>query len=400
LVAEDNADLREFTMETLSSEFCVVGVENGNQAWAELSERRFDVVVSDQMMPELDGLGLITKMKAHPGVQSTPVILVTARGGIGNLTIGLDAGADDYLSKPFAPEELLARVRAAERMHRLQAQLRDQAHAAGAASVTRGILHNVGNALNSVSVSAELIVARASGPVQVLEKLAQIWAERCTSLQATARFFTEDERGLRFGEVLARVANQMKQEHLSVTEEAQAIVERIHHTSAIIRSQLSPDAHRIHEPTDLLVLVRQAVRVSESVSGADKPTLALELGELPLVHADPHALLEVFVNLLNNARQAVRHLPGRIHIKAWRDRGEAIVQVEDNGSGIANDDLPKLFHQGFTTKPEGHGLGLHMSWITVQGLGGTINVDSRGPGLGSTFTVRLPTSAEQAAAAQ
>lgn len=130
LVAEDSEDLRQLTMETLASEFSVVGAENGAVAWEELGKRRFDVVVSDLMMPEVDGLELTAKIKAHHAFCTLPVILVTARGGTGTAKRGLDAGADDYLSKPFSPQELLARVRAAHRTHALQEGPRQRSHAA------------------------------------------------------------------------------------------------------------------------------------------------------------------------------------------------------------------------------------------------------------------------------
>jgi two-component system, sensor histidine kinase ChiS len=394
LVAEDNPELRWFTMETLASEFSVVGVGNGNEAWQELSKRRFDVVVSDLMMPELDGLGLTAKIKAHAALRVLPVILVTARGGLGNVTLGLDAGADDYLSKPFAAEELLARVRAAHRMRSLQEQLKERARAAGAALATSGLLHNVGNTLNGVRVSAELL-ERQESPLSALEKLGEIWAQHCSSAAAAQQFLTQDERGQRFGAALSGVITQLRHEREWMRQEAIAIGEGVAHAAAMISRELAPGPEgRLCEVTDVALLLRRALKLSSS-GGAANDTLVRvhsDLDELPMLYADPHALLQVFVNLLNNARQSIlaHGRPGEIRVAGRVDGASIVVVVRDTGAGIHAENLPRLFRQGFSTRKDGHGLGLHTSWLTIRALGGTLVGESPGPGGGATFTVKLP----------
>jgi len=398
LVAEDNAELRQFTMETLAKDFSVVGVANGVEAWKALSERRFDVVVSDLMMPELDGLGLTAKIKAHPALRTVPVILVTARGGVGSLTVGLDAGADDYLSKPYASEELVARVRAAYRMRSLQDQLREQARAAGVAVAASGILHNVGNVLNRVSVSADLLQQQAA-PVQALEKLGEIWAERCKDAASTVQFLTEDERGQRFGSALQRIIAQLTRAQDSITNEARIIGDGVSHAAAIIGRQLGANAQQHpSEVTDVAELVQKALELS--AAGSDEPSVRVraELDQLPVLYADPHSLLQVFVNLLNNSRQAIARQAspeGEIHILARRDDRDIVVQFRDTGSGIGQEDMSRLFQQGFSTRDGGHGLGLHMSCLTVNAMGGSLHAESPGEGRGATFTVRLPLEQRQ-----
>ena len=123
--------------EVLSYYFNPHPVENGRLAWEALQERSFDVVVSDVMMPELDGIRLAEMIKKSPELAATPVILVTARGGGQAAFIGLDFGADDYAPKPFAPEELCARVHAAIRMSRLQEDFRRKSREAGMADISR-----------------------------------------------------------------------------------------------------------------------------------------------------------------------------------------------------------------------------------------------------------------------
>lgn len=394
LVAEDNADLRRFTMEVLAGDFSVVGVADGAAAWQELGKRRFEVVVSDLMMPELDGLALTAKIKAHHALCTLPVILVTARGGEGTAKVGLDAGADDYVSKPFAPEELLARVRAAQRMKRLQDELRRRSHEAGAESVASGILHNVGNVLNSVNVSAELVARRCdTSALRSLERLATIWAEACPDTAATVRFLTEDERGRRFGAVLGRLCAELRHEHDELGREAASIVEGVAHASAIVSSELRPgDGQAPAETVEVSALLARAVKLSQHGAGANVD-VSVRHGALPVLHVDPHGLLAALVNLLKNAREAVARVPsrpGRIELAASHERERLIVRVTDDGAGIRAEDLPRVFQQGFSTRAQGHGLGLHMSALTLARLGGTIAVQSDGPGRGASFVLELP----------
>jgi two-component system, sensor histidine kinase ChiS len=395
LVAEDNDDLRQFTMEVLASDFSVVGVENGALAWQELGKRRFDVVVSDLMMPELDGLGLTAKIKAHHALRTLPVILVTARGGEGTAQVGLDAGADDYVSKPFSPEELLARVRAAQRMKTLQEELRQRSHAAGAESVASGILHNVGNVLNSVSVSADVLVRKGEASVlSSLERLCALWAEECKDEAATVRFLTGDERGRRFGGALQRMVLDLRQEHDERSGEARSIVLSVGHASAIIASELRGEqGGAVAEAVDLSQLLAQAQKLSGKGAAGAEVRVELKLGELPVLYTDPHALLSVLVNLLTNAHEAIARQPlraGRIAIEASHDDQRLTLRIRDDGAGIRAEDLPRVFQQGFTTRTGGHGLGLHMSAILLQRLDGAIAVASDGPGKGAAFTLTLP----------
>jgi PAS domain S-box-containing protein len=395
LVAEDNDDLRQFTMEVLATSFSVVGVANGAAAWRELGKRRFDVVVSDLMMPELDGLALTAKIKAHHALCTLPVILVTARGGDGKAKVGLDAGADDYVSKPFSPEELLARVGAAHRMKTMQEELRQRSHAAGAESVASGILHNVGNVLNSVSVSADVLERKAEvSSLRSLEKLCEIWATECTDDAAAVRFLIEDERGRRFGGALRRLVSELRGEHDAIVGEARSIVESVAHASAIIAGELRSEPRGAPaEAVDLPRLLARAVKLSIQGDGADEIAVDVQLGELPVLYTDPHALLSVLVNLLANAREAIAREPtaaGRIFIQASHSSNRLRVTVSDDGAGIRAEDLARVFEQGFTTRADGHGLGLHMSALALDGLGGSLRAGSEGPGQGATFTLELP----------
>jgi signal transduction histidine kinase/DNA-binding response OmpR family regulator len=149
LLADDNADMRDYARRLLSQRWTVEAVSNGKQALAAARARRPDVIVTDVMMPELDGFGLLKALRADPELESTPVVMLSARAGEEARLEGLAASADDYLVKPFSARDLLARVdaqlvksrtRQMERMHSRR-MISLLTHAPVAIAVLRGPEH-------------------------------------------------------------------------------------------------------------------------------------------------------------------------------------------------------------------------------------------------------------------
>jgi DNA-binding response OmpR family regulator len=122
LIADDNSDLRTFLTSLLAPHYDVQAVTDGREALAAVQARKPDLVLSDVMMPNLDGLGLVRALRENPDTRTLPVILLSARAGQEASLEGLAAGADDYLAKPFTSQELLARVRT----HLTMARARDE----------------------------------------------------------------------------------------------------------------------------------------------------------------------------------------------------------------------------------------------------------------------------------
>jgi diguanylate cyclase (GGDEF)-like protein/PAS domain S-box-containing protein len=118
--ADDNADMRKYVAQLLADEFEVLSVPDGVAALDAVQAALPDLVLSDVMMPKLDGFGLLRALRADPRTEAVPVILLSARAGEDESMAGLQAGADDYLAKPFSARELLARVRTAIALARLR----------------------------------------------------------------------------------------------------------------------------------------------------------------------------------------------------------------------------------------------------------------------------------------
>ena len=400
LVVEDNPDMREFIAETLNPDFSVVAVENGARAWERLQQDRFEAVLSDVMMPEVDGLALTARIKSDAALRRLPVILITARGGSEAASAGLDAGADDYVVKPFASEELRARVRTAVRVGRLHEDLREQSRRAGMAE---GLVQ--ANALleqKSAELQASLGRLRAAQDQLVhaerLAAIGQLAAGVAHEINNPLAYFLVSQ-----GRVRA-LAERLST--LIGPGEARLVVEEIRNFAAELESgavrirtiaqDLCGMARRdagVSGVADLSEVVKSAVRVTAATT-RPRATVTNRIDAPIRVMGDPARLSQVFVNLLVNAAQAFGVRPAtqnRIDIAGEPQGDRMIVRVSDNGPGILPEHLSRMFEPFFTTKPAGSGtgLGLAISRDIIRACGGDLRVESV-PGKGAAFLVSLP----------
>jgi signal transduction histidine kinase len=385
-----------YLSELLRCDYTVATATDGEQAWALLQRQPIDVVVSDVMMPELDGFGLTARIKASPGFAHLPVILVTARGGSEACVSGLESGADDYLAKPFSPLELKARVRAALRMSQVQSELHAKSRQAGMAEIATTVLHNVGNVLNSVNVSAELVSNQMrSSKAQGLGKVAQLMKEHIDDL---GDFLTTDPKGKMLPDYLARLAEVVTVEQQGIIDELGQLTKGIDHIKTIVTAQQSyAVAVSIVETVPVAELIDDALRMSTGSSASQQMTVVKEIADLPLLSLDRHRVLLILVNLIRNARQAFEGVVDRnpcVTFGASLTDGPTLrLTVADNGKGIAPEHMGRLFSHGFTTRKDGHGFGLHSCALAAQEMGGSLTVRSDGVGQGASFILDIPVDA-------
>ncbi len=401
LVAEDHQDMRLYIEEVLQPEFTVVAVEDGQRAWECLQTQRFDVVVSDVMMPEMDGLALTARIKAHGALSHMPVILVTARGGAEAIATGLDAGADDYLAKPFAAEELRARTRAAVRMSRMQEELRARSRQAGMSAVATGVLHNLGNVLNTFSVSSELLDERIrQSRVGSVQKLAQLLTDHETDL---AKFLTSDDRGKYVPEFIRQLAEELAEEQAALVEEVGELRRTLDHVKRVVAlHQGVVDGRGVDEMFAPVETIETALRLSSPAMDERDIRVDRWLVDVPLLRGDRHKVVQILINLIDNARHALHDRPGgdKVLTVATEEVGGAVrFVITDNGVGIAPEIIDRIFAQGFTTRENAHGVGLHTSALLASELGGTLRCRSEGPGRGATFVLEMRIPADQNAGA-
>jgi two-component system, sensor histidine kinase ChiS len=397
LLAEDSADMRAYVAETLRDDYAIVAVPDGQHAWERLKVERFDVVISDVMMPRLDGFALTAKIKADTALAHLPVILLTARGGIEATAAGLDAGADDYLAKPFAADELRARTRAAIRINTLYQKLHRQSRAAGMAEVAAGILHNLGNVLNSVNVSAALIEDKIRNcPARGFEQVSALLASHTDDLAA----FVSTDTGKQLPAYMTELAAFVASDRRATADELARLQRKLDHIKSVVALQRG-----LAHPTGLDELFGIADATDEAVrlaaASAEQHGIAIlcEHAPTPLLRGDRHKVLQILVNLVKNAQEALRSSAAtskRIAIRSQRRDAVVQLSISDNGVGLTPEVRKQLFRFGFTTKPSGHGVGLHTSSLLATELGGSLACsenDGDGDCTGATFLLELPVPA-------
>jgi two-component system sensor histidine kinase ChiS len=392
LVVDDNPDMRSYITDLLAAECHVLTAVNGRAAWDLLQLEGVDVVVSDVMMPELDGLGLTRLLKDSAELAHLPVILVTARGGVDASSSALDTGADDYITKPFSPSELRARVRSALRMAAVQAQLREKSRAAGMAMVATGILHNLGNILNGVTISSGLIEEKLhSSKIPKLQKVAQMLKEHASDLPA---FIADDSRGQVLPAFITQLSLHLEDELSSLLKEVAALRACTEHAVGVIDTQQTFALPRagVREIVAVNELMERALALSRGAFALRSVTVVCDFGCAANVMVDANKVLQILLNMFANARHAVEErgaAPMTVWLRTYSSGERACIEVRDNGVGIAPQHLVQIFNQGFTTKRGGHGIGLHSSATWARELDGKLSCASAGPGQGATFTLAL-----------
>jgi two-component system NtrC family sensor kinase len=274
-----------------------------------------------------------------------------------------------------------------------QQRLVDTARQAGMAEVATGVLHNVGNVLNSINVSAALITDRLrQSRLPRLRQTVELISQHQGSLE---HFFGEDEKGKRLPSYLAKLADHLDHEHELLLDELAALGENLDHVKTIVAMQQSyAGVGGMEETISLAELIDDALKLNADGLRDKGIQVVRNFAELPPVRLDKHRLLQVLVNLLTNARDAVtagRQDQRRIVIRTTEPSDERVrIEVSDNGIGIPKENLTRIFSHGFTSKRHGHGFGLHTAANAIQEMEGHITAASGGPGQGATFAIELP----------
>jgi|GEM_PF-1812589 PAS domain S-box len=305
--------------------------------------------------------------------------------------------------KPTAPgeelvgegtiEDVTSRKRAERELHALNSQLVLASRQAGMAEVATGVLHNVGNVLTSVNlivhdVQDRLKTTRLSHLRRVVEVL-----ER--EKPRLAEFFASDGPGKQLPDFLAKLDEHLTAENKQLLNDVGGLVRHFEHIREIIVTQQgSAQLFGVIETLSPAQLFEDALRLNAESLERHGISLEREFEPVGSVKADRHKVLQILVNLLKNAKDALQGLkPGEraIRVRVSRAGEKAIaLSVRDNGPGIAPANLTRIFQHGFTTKPSGHGFGLHASVLAAREMGGDLTAKSDGPGKGSMFILSLP----------
>lgn len=280
---------------------------------------------------------------------------------------------------------------AAESLAELNKQLMLSSRLAGMAEVATGVIHNVGNVLNSVNVSASVAGDRLrESKVSFLTKAAELLLRQG---EGVGRWM-ETEAGKRFPDYLAGLSENFAKDHAVLAKEIQLLGENIEHIKSIVTVQQNyAKSSGIIEDVDAADLMEDAVKVIAAGGGFRGIELKRDYQPTPALRVDKHKALQILVNILRNAVQALPDQPQpeislSIYIPA---PARVMMRVTDNGVGIPEENLTRIFSHGFTTKRDGHGFGLHTGAIAAQEMRGSLIATSDGVGKGAVFLLELPT---------
>jgi PAS domain S-box-containing protein len=351
LLVDDSADMRTYLKRLLKERWQVETAANGAIALTQIQQNPPDLVLTDVMMPEMNGLQLLQALRSNPQTQSIPVILLSARAGEEATLEGLETGADDYLIKPFSARELIARVET-----HLQLALLRQERSANRfkTEFLLTVTHELQAPLALILGWVRLLQTRSFDVDTTVQALATI--ERNATIEAKLVKDLLDVSGLLSGKV------QLKSQVVELAPLLQSVITQFR--AAAIAKQIQ--------------LVETVLNVPQRN-----------------VVADGDRFKQIIANLLENA---IKFTPegGQVTVQLECTDSEIYITVADTGIGIPPDFLPYVFDR-FTQaevpsrhSPGGVGIGLAIARLLVELHKGTIEVTSEGEGRGATFTVRLP----------
>jgi PAS domain S-box-containing protein len=275
----------------------------------------------------------------------------------------------------------------------LQQKLINFSRQAGMAELATSVLHNVGNILNSINVSASLLTEHLKK--SSIDSLVQANALIQAHADDLDRFLTQDQHGKHFPAFFAQLADKFQAEEALWANELDTMVRNIDHIKEIVNMQQSyAQISGVMEAVSLETLAEDALRAIDMSLEHHGIELIKAFAPLPPVMTDKHKVLQILVNLLTNAKQALGE-PSLVErclmVRIFEVSSQRVaVEVSDTGVGISQAHLSRIFEYGFTTKKDGHGFGLHSCGLMAKELGGELTVRSEGVGCGATFQLTLP----------
>ncbi|MBV9009663.1 MAG: HAMP domain-containing protein [Verrucomicrobia bacterium] len=289
--------------------------------------------------------------------------------------------------------EIHEREQAEEALKISQQKLLETSRLAGMAEVATGVLHNVGNVLNSVNVSAGLVVEklrRSKAP-----KLAKAAALLTQHNGNVGEYLTKDPNGQKLPGYLAKLGEFFVTENAELIQEVDQLGRNIEHIKEVVAMQQSyAKVSGVFENLPAHRLVEDAIAMNLGAFARHGVAVERKFSPVPLVRVDRHKVLQILINLLRNAKYALDEVKRTdksitTSVFAVNERFVHVV-VSDNGIGISPENLTRIFAHGFTTREEGHGFGLHSGALAARAMGGSLSVASDGIGCGASFTLELP----------
>ncbi|MBU1341465.1 MAG: response regulator [Proteobacteria bacterium] len=394
----------------------VLEAENGLLAWQLFLEHKPDMVISDWMMPEMDGIELCRKIRGSDKKTYSYIMLLTAKDKMTDLVEVFEAGADDYIIKPFKPDELRSRIKTGERIvtlecehHELQeeliqknktldetlvhlkatqSQILQSEKMASIGQLAAGVAHEINNPIGFVGSNLDALSDYMGDVDDLLQQYQQflsalkesIPAGLSEDLKKQIQDISEYEENVEIDYIRKDIPELLK--------DCKDGTGRIGKIVGDLKSFAHPGNDK-----QMLIDINKGLESTLNVVNNElkyKATVVKDLGEIPMVEGFPQKLNQVFINILVNAGQAIKE-KGEIRIQTKKQDGNVVILISDTGCGIEKEHLSKIFDPFFTTKEigKGTGLGMNIAYNIIEEHKGKIIVEST-VGKGTTFTITLP----------
>ena len=394
----------------------VLEAENGKLAWQLFLEHEPDMIISDWMMPEMDGIQLCRKIRESPKKTYSYVMLLTAKDKMTDLVEVFEAGADDYIIKPFKPDELRSRIKTGERIVKLesehhelqeelikknkkldetlvhlkatQSQILQSEKMASIGQLAAGVAHEINNPIGFIGSNLDALsdyMKDVDALIAYYQKLGKTLKESdqkslSDEIKKQVQTVFEHEKDIEI-DYLIKDIPELLSDCKDGTDRVGKIV-----------GDLKSFAHPGNDQ-QMLIDINKGLESTLNVVNNEikyKATVTKDFGQVPMVEGFPQKLNQVFMNILVNAAQAIKE-KGEIKIQTKKEGKYVVVTISDNGCGIEKEHLSKIFDPFFTTKEigKGTGLGMNIAYNIIEEHKGKINVKSV-VGKGTIFTIILP----------
>ena len=413
LVVDDEANNRNVMVAQLGGDdYEVLTAASGEEALELVDHRLPDIILLDVMMPGISGFDVAEILKSEDRTARIPIIMLTALGDSDSRIMALRNGAEEFLTKPVARAELLARIHnllklkkyqdhladeianrttelesANRHVNDLQDQLLQSEKLAAIGQLAAGVAHEINNPVGFVNSNLGTLRGYVKDMLRMLQayEASERDAFRDPAVSAELKALREELE-----------LDYLRDDAPLLIDESLEGLSRVCRIVQDLRSFARAESYTEYTLADLRECLESTLNIANNEIKY-KAEIIKEYGDIPPLRCLPSQLNQVFLNLLVNAAQAIPDKThGVITVRTGRQGDEVYVEVADNGSGIDPLVLPKIFDPFFTTKPvgKGTGLGLSLSYGIVQRHGGRIDVESE-VGHGTTFRVVLPPSPPQ-----
>ena len=397
LIVEDNKTNLDLLAHWLTSKgYKVYSSLSGDDALQTLAKKTdIDVIILDILMPGKDGYAVLKEIRANRHYSEISIIMLSALNDMESIVKCVQAGAEDYLIKPFNAFLLDAKIKSSIEKKHLRVKNLQRARESGMSEIAIDVLHNVGNILNTVNCTTSLITEKIKNTE--LSELSTIKNILNANKDNLTHFLTHDQRGQAIIQYISLLADYWEKEQTALLSSLKLLNEKIQNIINIIATQQAfGKSTGVTERIDLVELIEYALTLHNELFIEHHIFVQRHYDAITPVVIDKNKLLQVIVNLIKNAIESLTESKQKnktlsINLNLLADNNICL-QIIDNGQGIEPSHLQKLFTSGFTTKEKGLGLGLHGSALAAHQLNGNLIAKSEGIGKGASFSLYFPLS--------